>query len=103
MGNIGDSKNRTGGWWVYVALCGDGTLYTGCTTDLRRRMMQHNGEVRGGAKYTAARRPVVIVAVESMSSRSDAQREEVRIKSMTRKDKQRWCETHLWEQDEEDR
>jgi len=103
MGNIGDSKNRTGGWWVYVALCGDGTLYTGATTDPGRRMRQHNGTLRGGAKYTASRRPVVIVAAERRASRSDAQREEARIKSMPRKSKQMWCLEHPWETNEEDR
>ncbi|MGB0189286.1 MAG: GIY-YIG nuclease family protein, partial [Aequoribacter sp.] len=48
-------------WIVYILNCADGTLYTGVTTDVERRLRQHNGEIVGGARYTRVRRPVAIV------------------------------------------
>ena len=94
MSNIGDIKKETGDWWVYVALCNDGTLYAGCTTDLVRRERQHNGVKLGGAKYTASRRPVKIIAHTNCASRSEAQRLESMIKKMSRKEKFDWCAAH---------
>ena len=47
------------GWYVYMLRCRDGSLYTGCTTDLTRRVAAHNAGT--GAKYTRARRPVALV------------------------------------------
>ena len=46
-------------WWVYLLRCGDGTLYTGITDDLDRRLAAHNAG--RGAKYTRSRRPVTLV------------------------------------------
>jgi putative endonuclease len=94
MSNIGDFKKQTGDWWVYVALCNDGTLYTGCTTDLARREDQHNGVRSGGAKYTAPRRPIKIISQLSCANRSEAQRLESMIKKMSRKEKLAWCDAH---------
>ena len=74
-------------YWVYIAECSDGTLYTGGTTELRRRIDEHNGVLPGGAKYTRARRPVKCVYRESCHSRSAAQQRESQIKAMTRKQK----------------
>jgi len=94
MSNIGDIKKGTGDWWVYVALCNDGTLYAGCTTDLARRENQHNGVKPGGAKYTASRRPVKIIAHAGCVNRSEAQKLESMIKKMCRKEKFEWCKAH---------
>lgn len=73
--------------YVYILECGDGTLYTGYTTDVGRRVTEHNaGE---GAKYTAGRRPVTLRYVEFHSSRSAAMSREHEIKSLTRTQKER--------------
>ena len=69
-------------WSVYVVSCADGSLYTGVTTDLRRRIDQHNAG--RGAKYTRQRRPVELVYSARFGSRSDAQKEEHRIKVLSR-------------------
>jgi len=72
--------------YVYVVECSDGTLYTGYTTDVGRRIGEHNaGE---GAKYTAGRRPVTLRYVEYHPTRSDAQRREHEIKSLSRSRKE---------------
>ena len=69
-------------WQVYIVRCRDGTLYTGITTDLIRRLATHNSE-KGGARYTKARRPVQLVFSEPAISRSAATRREWQIKRMT--------------------
>ncbi len=69
-------------WYVYLARCADGTLYTGVTTDLEARERAHN---RGrGAAYTRARLPVSIVHTEAARDRGDALRRELAIKRLTR-------------------
>jgi len=73
-------------WHVYVARCGDGTLYTGITTDPARREAAHNGG--RGASYTRARRPVRLVHLEPAPDRGAALRREVAIKRMTRPEKE---------------
>ncbi|MBP9691166.1 GIY-YIG nuclease family protein [Candidatus Woesebacteria bacterium] len=74
-------------YFVYILECHDGTLYIGITTDLERRIKQHNGEIRGGAKYTQARRPVVLRYIEEYETRSKAQVREAELKQMTRRAK----------------
>ncbi|MFA9262230.1 MAG: GIY-YIG nuclease family protein [Undibacterium sp.] len=71
---------------LYIVRCADDTLYTGITTDLERRLAEHNGAGRG-AKYTQARRPVRIVYARRFRTRSNASREEARIKRLTRTEK----------------
>ena len=78
----------TGTWHVYLLGCADGTLYAGVTTDLMRRIRQHNGELSGGAKYTACRRPVTLCWSEPAASRSEAQQREAAIKSLNRAQKE---------------
>lgn len=75
-------------WYVYILECADGTLYTGITTDLERRVVEHN-ESKLGAKYTRARRPVKLVYSSEKADKSEASKEEYRIKSLTRKEKMR--------------
>jgi uncharacterized protein (TIGR02453 family) len=74
-------------WHVYVARCGDGSLYTGITTDPARRESVHNAG--RGAAYTRSRRPVRLVHVEPAPDRSVALRRELAIKRMTRSEKER--------------
>lgn len=69
-------------WHVYIVLCRDGTLYTGITTDLDRRLAAHNS-AKGGARYTRSRQPVTLVFSEPAESRSAAASREWQIKGMT--------------------
>lgn len=74
-------SNRSG-WFVYVLRCRDGTFYTGITTDLVRRLAQHNDGMRG-ARYTRARRPVALVHAEPAASRSAAARREYQLRHLS--------------------
>lgn len=74
-------------WWVYLVQCADGTLYTGITNNLERRIRQHNGELVGGAKYTSARRPVTLVYQEASENRSSASKREYVIRKLPRQKK----------------
>jgi len=75
------------GWSVYILKCGDGTLYTGVTTDLARRLAAHQ---RGRAsKYTRSRLPVLLAYSEPCESRGAAQRREAEIKRLSRAAKRR--------------
>lgn len=72
-------------WTVYILRCGDGTLYTGCTNDLPRRLEAHR---RGrGAKYTRSRLPVALVYQEAAADKSAALRREMAVKALTRAQK----------------
>jgi putative endonuclease len=74
-------------WFVYLARCGDGSLYTGITTDLAARLEAHN---RGkGASYTRSRLPIALVYSEAAEDRSAALRREAEIKRMPRAGKLR--------------
>jgi putative endonuclease len=73
---------------TYIALCADGTYYTGVANNTARRIRQHNGEIAGGAKYTRPRRPVRIVFEREFPTPTDAKREEARIKRLTRPEKE---------------
>jgi predicted GIY-YIG superfamily endonuclease len=76
-----------GKWFVYIVECVDGTYYTGVTTDIQRRLQQHNDGK--GAKYTRMRRPVVLRALYDAKTKSDAFKEEYRIKQLRRPDKEK--------------
>ena len=71
---------------VYILTCADGTLYTGIAKDVVKRIEEHNTHERG-AKYTRARRPVKLVYRKECENRSEAQKEECRIKKLTRLEK----------------
>ena len=73
-------------YYLYILKCADKTLYTGITTDLKRRLFEHN-ETSLGAKYTSHRRPVKIVFSKKFKNRSLASKEESRIKKLSRKEK----------------
>jgi putative endonuclease len=68
--------------WVYVLRCGDGSLYTGWSSDVPRRLERH----RSGkaSRYTASRLPVELAIALPMADRSAARREEARIKALDR-------------------
>ena len=75
-------------WFVYILRCNDGTLYTGVTTNIQRRLHEHNKTSRG-SKYTKARRPVNLVYKAVYNTRSAAQKAEYQIKQLTRVQKER--------------
>lgn len=72
-------------WFVYILRCGDGTLYTGMTDDVFRRVQIHNSGK--GAKYTRGRTPVEAVYTEECESYSAALKREYAIKRLTRQQK----------------
>jgi len=73
-------------WHVYIILCSDDTLYTGITTDIRRRMREHASGC--GAKYFRGRKPKELLYLEGGHDRSTASKRELSIKNMKRADKQ---------------
>ncbi len=73
-------------WYVYILECNDRTYYTGITTDLERRVEEHNTSVQG-AKYTRGRRPVRMVYSIKLPHKSAAQKEEYRIKKLSKAEK----------------
>jgi putative endonuclease len=80
-------RSHTTVHYVYVLACADGSLYTGYTTDVERRVAEHNaGE---GAKYTRGRTPVEPVHVETFESQSAAMSREYEIKQLSRRQKER--------------
>jgi putative endonuclease len=71
--------------WVYLLRCRDGSLYTGWTSDLDRRLARH--AAGKASRYTASRLPVELALALAMADRTAARREEARIKRLTRADK----------------
>lgn len=69
-------------WYVYIIQCKDGTYYTGITTNVERRLKEHNSGT--GAKYTRSRSPVELEEYKEFKDRSEASKEEARIKKLTR-------------------
>ena len=69
-------------WYVYILKCNDGTLYTGITNDLDKRVSSHNKGT--GAKYTKTRLPVVVVYHEEATDRSEASKREYQIKKLSK-------------------
>lgn len=72
-------------YWVYIIECSDGTLYTGWTNNLEKRMAAHNAGV--GAKYTRGRRPVALKYTEECESKNTAMRREIQIQALPRAEK----------------
>jgi putative endonuclease len=73
-------------YFVYILECADKTLYTGITTDLKRRITEHN-DSKLGAKYTSARRPVKLVYFRKFKNRSSASKVESQIKKLKKSGK----------------
>ena len=72
--------------YTYMVKCADGTLYTGWTTSVEKRLKAHNGG-KAGAKYTRAKRPVELVYYEGYATKEEAMSREYAIKQLTRKEK----------------
>ncbi len=82
------------GWCVYIVRCSDGTLYTGITNDLQKRIEAHNSG-KDGARYTKPRRPVELVYSKRAGSKSEAAGLEYRIKKLTRTKKKELIQGQL--------
>lgn len=84
-------------WYVYILRCADGSFYTGITTDVARRVAEHNGHSghgghdRLGARYTRGRRPVSLAYVEEAASRGEATKREAAIRRLGRVGKAGLC------------
>lgn len=76
-------------WYVYMLRCVDNSLYTGVTTDVERRLQEHNLSDRLSARYTRARRPVTLVWHESHLDRSSALKREAALKKLSRRAKEK--------------
>lgn len=74
-------------WSVYLIRCGDGSLYTGIATDVDRRFAEHLSQGPKSAKYLRGRLPLEIVYRREIGTRSEASKEELRIKSLSAKGK----------------
>ena len=81
------------GYLVYILRCGDGTLYTGCTNDLPRRLQAHQSG--RGAKYTRSRLPVELVYYEIFETKEEAMKRECAIKKLSRPQKERLIESDM--------
>jgi putative endonuclease len=79
-------------WFLYIVVCSDDSLYTGITTDIDRRLYEHN-YTKKGAKYTRARRPVQLRYCATYQSRSVASKAEANIKKLKRADKLILCKS----------
>ncbi len=75
------------GWWVYLIACGDGSLYTGIATDVARRFREHQLQGPRAAKYVRGRLPLKLVYQQEIGTRSEASKEEFRIKALSRAQK----------------
>ena len=73
-------------YYLYIVKCSDDSLYTGITTDVERRVSEHNSSPRA-AKYTRSRRPVRLVYSKPIGNRAAASKEEYRVKRLSRKKK----------------
>lgn len=82
-----DQNSSSKPYYVYILRCSDGSLYTGITPDIRKRMLAHCGKIKGGAKYTKSHPIVKIEAAWVTDGRNSALRMECALKKLTRRDK----------------
>lgn len=78
-------------WSVYLLRCADGSLYTGISTDVQRRLLEHSGEAGSGrgAKALRGKQPLTLVFQQEVTDKSSALQLEYRIKQLSRADKER--------------
>lgn len=75
-------------YYTYIIECADGTFYTGYTNDLEMRIKKHNGEIKGGAKYTKGRSPVSLKYYEQFATKQEAMKREYALKQLPKKEKE---------------
>lgn len=81
-----DNTQKVSSWYVYIVECRDGSYYTGITTDIERRINEHNHSTLG-SRYTRSRRPVKLCYSEASGSRSAALKRERQIKRLATQQK----------------
>ena len=82
-------------WWVYIIECRNKSLYTGITTNVERRLDEHQYDNKKASKYCARLRPLKLVYKSlAYENKSDASKEEYRIKQLSRKDKLNFIKTN---------
>ena len=81
-------KKNQNNWLIYILECRDDSFYCGITNNLEKRLKQHKGEIKGGAKYTRSHWPCKLVYKEKSASRSQALKREAIIKKMSKVKKQ---------------
>ena len=86
------TKNNT--WFVYFLRCNDNSLYAGITTDIEKRLHQHN-HTKLGAKYTRAKRPVTLAFIEKATGKSSASKREYQLRKLAKIQKERLVSTYL--------
>ena len=79
-------------WYVYMLRCGDGSLYTGITDDIAKRLSAH--QAGKGAKYTRGRGPLELAYAQQVSDKSGALRREYALKQLKKKEKEKLCEIY---------
>jgi len=81
-------------WFVYFLRCSDNSLYAGITTDINRRIEQHNQCNKTGAKYTRVRRPVTLAYLEESADRKAASQREYQLKQLSKKQKEQLVKSY---------
>ena len=82
-------------WYVYFLRCADNSLYAGITTDLSRRLDEHNFSKKLAAKYTRVRRPLQLVYSEQVDSRSAATQREYQLKRLSKTTKEQLVNNYI--------
>ena len=85
----------TSAWFVYYLRCRDNSLYTGITTDINRRLNEHNFDDKKGAKYTRARRPVTLAYIEPCEDKSLAGKREYYLRKLPKNKKEALVNQYL--------
>lgn len=88
------SPKDEGDWFVYMVQCSDESYYTGVTTDIKRRLYEHNHTAKG-AKYTRCRRPVTLAYYEATDTRQNACKREHAIKKLRSSCKKKLASSQL--------
>lgn len=83
------AEERQKNWYLYILHCGDGSLYTGITDDVPRRLSMHQSGK--GAKYTRGRGPLILAYTETLADHSAALRREIQVKRLSRAEKIALC------------
>lgn len=81
-------------WYVYFLRCNDNSLYAGITTNIERRLHQHN-HTKLGAKYTRAKRPVTLAFIETAPDKSTASKREYQLRNLTKLKKEQLVNSYL--------
>lgn len=95
---IADSAPPPQPWFLYLLRTGNGSLYTGISTEPQRRLRQHQGELAGGAKALRGKGPLQLVWQQEMPDRASASQAEYQLKQLTKQQKEQLVQGH-WRPD----